>query len=96
MHGCVGNGRFSPAGLHGNDSSACVTLFGEAEIRLMNRTTRTRCDSTLLDANFFFFLTCSLRGKRGRGEGGGALKKYISLTTHSTHFIYGYMASDIR
>ena len=31
------------------------------------------------------FFTCNLRGR----------KEMFYLTTHSTHFIYGYMASDI-
>ena len=31
----------------------------------------------------------------GGGGGGGWRKKLFFLTTHLTHFLYGYMASDI-
>ena len=31
----------------------------------------------------------------GGGGGGGREREMFYLTTHSTHFIYGYMASDI-
>ena len=38
-------------------------------------------------------------GMTGSGGGGGALEEGMTemfyLTTYSTHFIYGYMASDI-
>ena len=32
---------------------------------------------------------------KNRGEGEKNGKEMFYLTTHSTHFIYGYMASDI-
>ena len=33
--------------------------------------------------------------EEGRKEGRKKKKEMFYLTTHSTHFIYGYMASDI-
>ena len=41
---------------------------------------------------FIFFITVSCCFKEGRKEG---RKEMFYLTTHSTHFIYGYMASDV-
>ena len=40
---------------------------------------------------------CSATGREGEREGGmkERRKELFYLTTHSTHFIYGYMASDI-
>ena len=38
----------------------------------------------------------SPRGRKGGGgEDGHLRKEMFYLTTHSTHFIYGYMASDV-
>ena len=49
--------------------------------------------------------SCYLHWEEGGGEGGGGGRETIKtnrkgkemfyLTAHSTHFIYGYMASDI-
>ena len=38
---------------------------------------------------------CSNHNNRVGGGGGERRKEMFYLMTHSTHFIYGYMASDI-
>ena len=52
------------------------------------------CSVSLSQAQVSAFAGSSVRDRKKK-KGGGNGKEMFYLTTHSTHFIYGYMASDI-
>ena len=56
-------------------------------IRRNGNTSKTKTFISLIRKHIYFLIISGLR-KEGR-------KEMFYLTTHSTHFIYGYMASDL-
>ena len=81
---------------HGKYGRSGQVRSGQVRSGMCTCTCRASCCSvSLSQAQVSAFAGSSVRDRKKKRGRGGRGKEIFYLTTHSTHFIYGYMASDI-